>query len=81
MIEVDQKIQAALRAKEYQGYEVSLRLLEEAHVLTQPFAGPHFHVHWKMFHLAFEFGNWKELIGQIPRLLLAIPGSLLSRAP
>lgn len=81
MNEVDEKIQAALLAKEHQGYEASLRLLEEAHILAQPDAGLHFHVHWKMFLLAFEFGNRKEFIGQIPRILLALPGSLLGMAP
>lgn len=80
MLEVNQKVQAADLAKS-KGYDSALTLLEEAHLLAQPFAGPHFYVHWKMFLLAFEFRKWNEFMGQIPRLFLAIPGSLLGKAP
>lgn len=80
MLEVNQKIQAA-RLAEGNGYNMAMALLEEAHLLAQPHAGPHFYVHWKMFLLAHKFGIWKEFFGQIPRILLAIPGSVLGRAP
>jgi hypothetical protein len=80
MFEVTQKLQAAELAKA-KGYEEALRLLEEAHLLAQSKSWPHFYVHWKMFLLALEFKVWKEAIGQIPRLLLAVPGSALGRAP
>lgn len=63
------------------GYESALSLLEEAHVCSQPFALPHFKVHWEMFKLALKFKVWHEVMGQIPRLILAIPGSLMGRAP
>lgn len=49
--------------------------------MAQPYAWPHFSVHWKMFELAIEFRVWKEFLGQIPRLFLAVPGSLLGKAP
>lgn len=80
MLEVNQKIQAAELAKS-NGYEEAMTRLEEAHLLAQPYAGPHFYVHWKMFLLAYEFRIWNEFFGQIPRLILAIPGSLLGKAP
>lgn len=63
------------------GYEDSMSLLEEAHLLSQPQAWPHFYVHWKMFALAYKFKNWTEFFGQVPRLLLAVPGSLTGRSP
>lgn len=62
-------------------YDERLLLLEEAHVLSQPFAIPHFLLHWEMFKLAARHQQWQEVLGQIPRLLLAIPGSLLGKAP
>lgn len=62
-------------------YETELRALEEAHIQSQPSWLRHFKVHWQMFKLALKYGDRKEAIGQIPRLLLAIPGSLLGKAP
>lgn len=64
-----------------QDYHQAMAHLEEAHILSQPHAWPHFYVHWKMFSLAYEFSQRKEYLGQIPRLILAIPGSLTGRAP
>ena len=80
MLELDKKLKEFQLAKS-EGYEKALSVLEEAHLIAQPKAWPHFYVHWKMFVLAFEFKNWNEVTGQIPRLILAIPGSLLGKAP
>ncbi|MBU6374361.1 MAG: DUF3703 domain-containing protein [Bdellovibrionales bacterium] len=55
--------------------------LERAHILSQAFAISHVYVHWKMFALAFRTQDFREMIGQIPRLLLAGPGSFFNRAP
>ncbi len=55
--------------------------LELAHILSQAHAGPHLRVHWLMFCFAFRQRNVREIIGQIPRLLLAAPGSWTGRAP
>ncbi len=62
-------------------YIKSLTLLEEEHVRVQLQAWPHFNNHWKMLKLALKFRVWDEFIGQIPRLILAIPGSLTGKAP
>ncbi len=78
---VNEKIKAAFLAKRNGDYEGSLSLLEEAHLLAQPHSLPHFYVHWKMLCLSFTFRNWNEFLGQLPRLALAIPGSLLGKAP
>lgn len=80
MVEVDQKLQAA-KSAEVEGYGQALTLLEEAHLLAQPYAGPHVYVHWKMLLLAMKFKVWKEFMGQIPRIFLAAPGSLLGKSP
>jgi hypothetical protein len=62
-------------------YQEAMSFLEEAHLLSQPYATYHLYVHWKMFLLAFRFKVWSEVLGQIPRLLLAMPGSILGMAP
>ena len=62
-------------------YDESLRQLEQEHLAVQPNAWPHLCVHGKMLLLAFKFRDWKEVSGQILRLILAGPGSLLGKAP
>jgi hypothetical protein len=62
-------------------YSDALDSLEQAHIVAQPSAWPHLIVHWKMLMLAWKYKNWHEFIGQIPRLILAIPGSLSGKAP
>jgi len=57
------------------------RALERAHILSQAFAVAHTRVHGAMFRFAFRRGDVREMLGQLPRLLLAAPGSLLGRAP
>ena len=57
------------------------RALERAHILSQPFAWPHVRVHAAMLLFALRHGDWHEVAGQMPRLVLAAPASLLGRAP
>lgn len=55
--------------------------LARAHILGQFYSWPHLVVHWLMFCQGLRTLNMNEIIGQIPRLLLAIPGSLTGKAP
>ena len=55
--------------------------LERSHILGQFFWKEHFYIHFLMLTLSLKTFNFKEAVGQIPRLLLAIPGSLLRKAP
>lgn len=55
--------------------------LERAHVLSQAHAWPHVRVHLRMAALAARRRDLRELVGQIPRILLAAPGSITGRAP
>lgn len=57
------------------------RHLERAHVLSQGHAGPHVNVHWRMFLHALSSWDIDEAVEQLPRLLLAAPGSWTGRAP
>ncbi|MGE0634072.1 MAG: DUF3703 domain-containing protein [Pseudobdellovibrionaceae bacterium] len=55
--------------------------LERAHILGQFHTVPHLSVHWKMLVLAAKTRDRSELVGQVTRLLLAAPGSILKKAP
>ena len=55
--------------------------LERAHVLSQAHAGAHLRVHLRMFGFAWRQRDGQELLGQLPRMLVAAPGSWLGRAP
>lgn len=67
--------------KDNNSYELNLGLLEEAHLYSQPYAYLHLLVHWRMFKLSYQHRIWKEVRGQIPRLILAMPGSWFGKAP
>ena len=55
--------------------------LERAHILSQPWAWPHTKAHGAMFALAWRERDRRETVGQVIRLLVAAPGSLLGRYP
>ncbi len=55
--------------------------LERAHILSQSSAALHVRTHILMFLHALETSDWKEALGQIPRLLLAAPASLMKNYP
>ena len=55
--------------------------LERAHILSQPWAGPHCAVHLAMLRVAWKQRNWREWRAQLIRLAVAAPGSLMGRYP
>lgn len=55
--------------------------LEEAHVLSQPWAGPHIVVHSAMLALGWRTRDLGEVLGQLLRVVVAGPGSLTGRYP
>ena len=57
------------------------RHLERAHVLSQPWAMPHIRVHGVMLRRGFKTGDLREVFGQLVRIVVAGPGSLLRRYP
>jgi hypothetical protein len=73
---------ASARGAEAQGDAARAhRHLERAHVLSQAHAWLHVRVHGRMLALAWRHGEAREVAGQLPRLLLAAPGSWTGRAP
>ncbi len=61
--------------------EKSWAKLAEAHIISQPFAGLHTLVHWQMLNLAIREKNLTEVFGQLLRLFVAAPGSVLKKYP
>lgn len=55
--------------------------LERAHILSQPWAGPHVRCHLKMLVLACRTRDIREVAGQLYRGALAGPGSMTGRFP
>lgn len=55
--------------------------LERAHILSQPLWDMHFLVHFEMLKAAIRQKKFRELVGQLPRLILASPSSILNLAP
>ena len=64
-----------------QGRAAVWAALEDAHVLSQPWALTHTRVHWAMLTHAARSRDRSEVLGQLSRLLLAAPGSLSGRYP
>ena len=55
--------------------------LERAHILGQPYPYHHTLVHWKMLLLGIKIKDVREIIGQIPRLLVGGVKSFVGEIP
>lgn len=62
-------------------YQQSWRHLERAHILGQSYPVEHTAVHWKMLSFGIKLKNSKEIIGQIPRLLIGGVKSFVGKVP
>lgn len=61
--------------------QVSWRHLERAHILGQAYPIEHSQAHWQMLVFAFRIKNAKEILGQIPRLLVGGVKSFVGEIP
>ncbi len=55
--------------------------LERAHILAQPWVVPHVRSHVAMLRLAARISDGREVAGQLVRVVLAGPASLVGRIP
>jgi Protein of unknown function (DUF3703) len=62
-------------------YQASWRHLERAHILGQPYPVEHTAVHLKMLVFGIKIKNRKEVVGQIPRLLVGGVKSFVGHIP
>jgi hypothetical protein len=61
--------------------QVSWRHLERAHILGQAYPVEHSQAHWHMLLFAFRIKNTKEILGQIPRLVVGGIKSFVGEIP
>lgn len=61
--------------------QTAWRHLERAHILGQPWAAEHTAVHWLMLKFGFRIKNSREILGQIPRLLVGGVKSFVGKIP
>lgn len=55
--------------------------LERAHVIGQAYPWEHSYAHWKMLQFGFQIKSGREIIGQIPRLLVGGVKSFVGKIP
>jgi hypothetical protein len=55
--------------------------LERAHIIGQKYPFEHTFVHWKMLQFGIKIKSSKEVIGQIPRLLIGGVKSFVGHIP
>ena len=65
----------------FKDFDCCWSLLEDAHVLSQPWAWLHVRVHGSMFVAAIVQRDVREVRGQLSRIAVAGPGSLSGRYP
>jgi len=83
--EIRTRLQANLidsrQARKSKDFDRCWSLLEDAHVLSQPWAWLHVRVHGSMFVTAMVQRDVREVRGQVSRIAVAGPGSLSGRYP
>jgi hypothetical protein len=55
--------------------------LERAHIIAQKYPYEHTFVHWKMLQFGIKIKSTKEILGQIPRLLVGGVKSFVGHIP
>ena len=68
----DKELSLAQLALQCRNYNVCFVNLERAHVLAQRMTGRHVHVHWLMLIAALRRRDYREVVGQVPRMLAAV---------
>ena len=75
------ELDAARAARQSRDLDRVWHHLGRAHVLSQPLAGRHVRTHGTMFVQGCRQRSVKEVAGQVGRLVVAGPASLLGRYP
>ncbi len=77
----EKELQDAATAFAQNNLQQSWLHLERAHILGQPYPFEHSLVHWKMLQFGIRTKNTREVIGQIPRLLVGGVKSFVGNIP
>ena len=78
---LQQNLLESRQARKSKDFDRCWTLLEDAHVLSQPWAWLHVRVHGSMFVTAMMQRDVREVRGQLSRIAVAGPGSLSGRYP
>ena len=78
---LQQNLIESRQARKSKDFDRCWTLLEDAHVLSQPWARLHVRVHGSMFVAAMAQRDVREVRGQLSRIAAAGPGSLSGRYP
>ena len=78
---LQQNLIESRQARRSKDFDRCWTLLEDAHVLSQPWAWLHVRVHGAMFVAAVMQRDVREVRGQLSRIAVAGPGSLSGRYP
>jgi hypothetical protein len=78
---INRKLTEAREARMFKDFDGCWTLLEDAHVLSQPWVWMHVRVHGSMFVAAVMQRDVREVRGQLSRIAVAGPGSLSGRYP
>ena len=78
---IDANLSEARSARRRGDWDRCWQLLEDAHVLSQPWAWPHVRVHGAMLAAGFVGRDVREVRGQLLRLVVAGPGSAIGKYP
>jgi len=62
-------------------FQTAWHHLERAHIIGQKYPYAHSYVHWKMLAFGFKIKDGKEIMGQIPRLLVGGIKSFVGKIP
>ncbi len=79
--EVQKELHFSSKAFNLGLYKDAFTHLERAHILGQAWPVEHTYVHWKMLIFAFKIKDRKEILGQIPRLLVGGIKSFVGEIP
>lgn len=55
--------------------------LERAHIIGQAYPWPHSYAHWLMLKFGFRIKDTREILGQLPRLLVGGVKSFVGKIP
>ena len=64
-----------------QNFERAWHHLERAHILGQAYPVSHTYAHWLMLKFGFKIKDRKEILGQLPRLLVGGVKSFVGNIP
>ncbi len=78
---IDGNLAAAREARLRADWSECWQLLEDAHVLSQPWVWPHVRVHGHMLVTGWKARDVREVRGQVLRLLAGGPASAVGRYP